>query len=162
MLEPLSPPYHPDVAETLTRLMGRRTDVEPLRLFRTIAHHPELLDGFRKLGATMLSFGRLSDLERETVIQHMTRRSGADYERGVHIALFGEIAPPYSERQQVLVRMVDELHETSTLTDATRADLAAGWAEDERVELLCLAGFYKLVSFVCNAAELEPEEWASV
>ena len=160
MIEPREPPFEPEIVETLARLMGRN-DVEPLRLFRTIAHHPALLDRFRQIGSTMLSFGKLTDLERETVIQHMTARSGADYERRIHEVAFGPIAPPYSERQKTLMRMVDELHETSTLTDETRAALRDGWSEEERVELLCLCGFYKLVSFVCNAAELENEAWAA-
>jgi hypothetical protein len=162
MIEPLEAPFAPEVAESLDRLMGRAPGVEPLRLFRTIAHHPDLLERFRQIGSTMLSFGKLEDLERETVIQHMTARSGADYERLIHEVVFGPAGPPHNERQQTLMRMVDELHETSTLTDETRDALAAGWSDEQLVELLCLAGFYKLVSFICNAAELAPEEWASV
>jgi 4-carboxymuconolactone decarboxylase len=160
MIEPREPPYEPAVAESLRKLMAG-TDAEPLRLFRTIAHHPELLDRFRQIGTTMLRFGRLDALERETVIQHMTARSGAEYEHGVHVALFGVPGPPYSGRQELLIAMVDELHETSTLSDELRERLRAEWTEAELVELLCLCGFYKLVSYVCNAAALEPEAWAA-
>lgn len=61
-------------------------DAEPLALFRTIAHHPELLDRFRQIGSTLLSFGRLAADERETMIQRTTARCGASYEWGVHAA----------------------------------------------------------------------------
>jgi len=37
-----------------------------------------------------------------------------------------------------------------------------GETSSQRVELLRLCGLYKLVSSVCNAAELKHEEWAAV
>src|SRR5437764_9440389 len=86
-LAPLNPPYEPEIADTLRRLMGP-VDAEPLNLFRTIAHHPELLDRFRQTGATMLSFGRLAAADRETVIHRTTARCGAGYEWGVHAVAF--------------------------------------------------------------------------
>src|SRR5436189_237339 len=77
-MEPLEPPYEPEVADALRRLMGS-DEVEPLKLFRTIAHHPQLLDRFRQIGSTVLSFGRLEAIDRETVIHRTTARCGASY-----------------------------------------------------------------------------------
>jgi hypothetical protein len=57
-LAPLDPPYEPKVDDALKRLMGP-VDAEPLNLFRTIAHHDALLDRFRQIGSSLLSFGRL-------------------------------------------------------------------------------------------------------
>ena len=47
-INPLEPPYPPEVAETLRRMMP--PDVEPLRLFRTVAHNPAVLERFRTIG----------------------------------------------------------------------------------------------------------------
>ena len=175
-LAPLDEPYEPEVANTLRRLMGADA-IEPLKLFRTIAHHPQLLDRFRQTGSTMLSFGRLPDTDRETVIHRTTARCGAGYEWGVHAVAFagplgldeewlaatwrgapGDFADP---GQALLVQAVDELHDTATLTDTTWARLREGYDDAQLVELVCLAGFYHLVSFVCNAFAVEPESYAA-
>lgn len=176
-LEPLSPPYPPAVDDALRRLMGP-VDAEPLALFRTIAHHDALLDRFRSTGATMLSFGRLAADERETLIQRTTARCGAGYEWGVHAAVFAPALglgeawlaatwagtaddPAFTDRQRILVRLADELHDTGRVGDALWAELAEGWPSDQLVEAVCVAGFYHLVSFVCGTFTVEPEPWSA-
>jgi 4-carboxymuconolactone decarboxylase len=168
-LAPLEPPYEPAVADALKRLMGA-VDAEPLKLFRTIAHHDVLLDRFRQIGSSLLSFGRLPAAEREVVIHRTTALCGAGYEWGVHATVFARDAGVDAEalwrgdvpdgRAGVLVRLCDELHETATVSDELWAQLRAGWPDDQLVELVCLAGFYHLVSFACNAFAVEPEMWA--
>jgi 4-carboxymuconolactone decarboxylase len=175
-LAPLDPPYDPEIAEALVRLMGSR-DVEPLKLFRTIAHHPALLDRFRQIGSTMLSFGLLPDAEREVLIQRTTARCGAAYEWGVHAAVFAPQLglddewlratwagdaddPAFTPRQALLIRFCDELHDGAAVSDDTYAALREAYDDDQLVELVCLAGFYHLVSFACGTFAIEQEEWA--
>jgi alkylhydroperoxidase family enzyme len=176
-LEPRTPPYEPAVADALARLMGAASDREPLALFRTIAHHDQMLQRFRQIGSALLSFGRVEPADREIVIHRTTARCGAAYEWGVHAALFAPRVglsddvlratwagatddPAFGERQAPLVWMCDELHDDGALTDATWAALRERYADDELVELVCLAGFYHLVSFVCGAFAVEAEPWA--
>ena len=176
-LAPLEAPYPEGVEDTLKRLMGP-VDAPPLALFRTIAHHDVLLERFRQIGSSLLSFGRLDATDRETVIHRTTARCGAGYEWGVHAVAFagplglGEdwLAATWSgdaddaaftARQALLVRAVDELHDTSAWSDATWAELREAYADDQLVELACLVGFYHLVSFVCRAFAVEPEPWAA-
>jgi hypothetical protein len=176
-LAPLSPPYAEETATALRRLMGAAADREPLALFRTLAHHDALLERFRQVGSALLSFGRLDPADRETVIHRTTARCGAAYEWGVHAALFAPATgrgpdwlratwtgsaddPAFSPRDAVLVAMCDELHDDAALSDATWAALREAYADDELVELICLAGFYHLVSFACGAFAIEPETWA--
>jgi hypothetical protein len=177
-LPPLEPPYAPEVADALARLMGHRLDAPPLALFRTLAHHDALLERFRQVGSSLLSFGRLDAADRETVIQRTTARCGAGYEWGVHAAAFAPALglgedwlratwtgtagdPAFTPRQALLVAACDELHDTGALTDATWAGLREAYADDELVEVVCLAGFYHLVSFACGAFAIEPEPWAA-
>ena len=152
-------------------------DGEPLALFRTLAHHDALLDRFRQVGSSLLSFGRLDGADRETVIHRTTARCGAAYEWGVHAALFAPAMgrdaawlaatwsgaaddPAFDARDALLVRMCDELHDDATLSDATWSALRAAYTDDALVELVCLAGFYHLVSFACGAFAIEGETWA--
>jgi 4-carboxymuconolactone decarboxylase len=68
--------------------------------------------------------------------------------------------PAWSPRQALLVRLADELHDSSTVSDGLWAELAAGWDEDQLVELFATAGFYHLVSFLANGLGVEREEYA--
>jgi 4-carboxymuconolactone decarboxylase len=175
-LQPLTAPFEPEIAESLRRLMGP-IEAEPLALFRTIAHHPALLERFRQTGSTLLSFGRLPDADRETIIHRTTARCGAAYEWGVHAVTFAA-ALGLDERwlsatwngdpddfgdpgQALLVRFADELHDTATVGDATWAALRERYDDAQLVELVCLAGFYHLVSYMCRAFVVAPEPWAA-
>ena len=174
-IAPLEPPYEPEVETALGRLMGG-VDAEPLALFRTVARHGALLERFRQTGSTLLSFGRLDAIDRETVIHRVTARCGAEYEWGVHAVAFA--APlgldeawlaatvdggpsDFEPRQGLLVALVDELHDTATVSDELWARLAATWSEEQLLELLALVGFYHLVSFICNGAGVALEPWAA-
>jgi 4-carboxymuconolactone decarboxylase len=176
-LAPLDPPYTDEISSDLERLMGAARDVEPLALFRTIAHNPIMLGRFRQIGSSLLSFGSLEAEDRELVIHRTTARCGAGYEWGVHARIFagplglgedwlratwhgdaGDAA--FSPRHQLLARAVDELHDTGAWSDETAAALRTELDDARLVELVCLVGFYHLVSFCCGAFALEPEPWA--
>jgi alkylhydroperoxidase family enzyme len=173
-IAPLDPPYEPKIEETLGRLMGG-VGAEPLALFRTIARHEPLLERFRQTGSTLLSFGRLDAIERETVIHRVCARCNAEYEWGVHAVVFAAglglderwlaatlrgAAPDFGPRQGLLVALVDELHDTATVSDELWAQLAATWSDEQLLELLALVGFYHLVAFICNGVRVPLEPWA--
>ena len=87
-IEPLSPPYEPDLERLLVRMTGRE-DIEPLKLFRTLAVHEEITSRMRPLGAALLAHPTIDPRDREIVIHRMTARCGAEYEWGVHAVAFG-------------------------------------------------------------------------
>jgi 4-carboxymuconolactone decarboxylase len=172
-LAPLDPPYDPDVARTLSRMMP--PGQEPLKLFRTIAHNRHILDKLRSTGSYLLNFGTLDPADRELVIQRTCARCGCEYEWGVHAAVFGSQVDligdklaatvtggpddqAWTGREARLVALVDELHDTGNVTDATWEALAADYDEAQLVELVALAGQYHAVSFMANALGVEREE----
>jgi alkylhydroperoxidase family enzyme len=174
-LAALDPPYDPDLDRTLTRMMP--PGQEPLKLFRTVAHNRHVLDKLRSTGAYLLNFGTLDAADRELVIQRTCARCGCEYEWGVHAAVFGlqvgltgaklaatvTAAPPdstWSERESLLVTLVDELHDTGNVCDATFAALAGHYDEAQLVELVALAGQYHVVSYLANALGVELEDAA--
>jgi 4-carboxymuconolactone decarboxylase len=176
-ISPLEPPYAPDVAETLRRMMP--ADVEPLRLFRTVAHNPAVLERFRTIGAYILNFGRVEPLDREVLLHRTCARCGCEYEWGVHAVAFGRPLgmseeqlrstvlggpddPVWSDRQRLLVRLADELHETATVSASLWTELSDNWDSAQLIELIATAGFYHLVSFTANAARVEPEPFAEL
>ena len=105
--------------------------VEPLKLFRTVAHNQHVLDALPQHRApTCSTSARVDPLEREILIHRTCARCGCEYEWGVHAAVFaravgltdeqleatvngGADDPRWSERQSLLVRLADELHDTA-------------------------------------------------
>lgn len=173
-LEPLEPPYDETIGRTLERLMGG-VGVEPLVLFRTIAHNPALLDKLRSTGTYLLNFGTLEPIEREIVILRTCARCGSEYEWGVHVALFASSVgltdqqasatvtddDAWTKRQSLLVRLVDELHDDNTVSEELWAHLRAEWTPAQLVELVTLVGQYHAISFVTNAFALTPESFGA-
>jgi alkylhydroperoxidase family enzyme len=172
---PLEEPYAPEVAETLRRMMP--AGVEPLKLFRTVAHNPAILERFRTTGAYILNFGSVEPLDRELVIHRTTARCGCEYEWGVHAVAYGRPLgltdaqlratvhgpvddPVWSPRQAMLVGLVDQLHDSGCVTDELWAELTREWDTGQLVELVATVGFYHFVSFTANAFEVESEDYA--
>jgi alkylhydroperoxidase family enzyme len=169
----VSPPYAQELEASLKKWMPKDSALEPLVLFRTIARHPLLSERMRSLGAAFLGKGTLPMRVRELVILRTCARCRAEYEWGVHAAAFAAAAgldeamvaatwadrPPEGE-DGVVVKAADELHDEGTIGEDTWAALAARFDEAQLLELLALAGFYHLISFVVNGARLSPEPWA--
>ena len=178
-IAPLSPPYEPDVATSLAKWMPPGSALEPLKLFRTLYQNPQISSRMRPLGAGILgSQSSIDPREREIVIDRTCARCGCEYEWGVHVAAFGAAVglaeaqledtvsgtvanALWSEREQVLIRLVDELHETATVSDALWEQLVAHWSTAQILELLIMVGWYHLIAFVANAAHVENEPWAA-
>ena len=146
--------------------------VPPLVLFRTLAVNERVFSRFMAGG--LLDRGSISLRDREVIIDRTCFRCGSEYEWGVHIAFFGERAgfcerdvrdlcerdveaTTLSAHDRVLLRLADELHDTSTVSDALYQELEREWTAEQIIELIVLAGFYHLVSFVTNGLGLPLE-----
>ena len=144
----------------------------PLNIFRTIARNEPLARGFLALGGHLLRGEGLPAREREIVILRTGWRAQSEYEFGQHttiglgvgltakeVAWLADVGEPkWSKKDAALVAMVDELCYEDAVSDATWALLAKQWSEEQLLELLVLAGYYRLVSGVLNGAgvALEP------
>lgn len=176
---PLAPPYDPEIAEALARWMPPGSGLEPLTLFRTLYQHPQLGSRMRPLGAGILGTqSTLDPHEREILIDRTCARCECEYEWGVHVAAFGSavgLAPAqledtasatadktlWSERECALIRLVDELHETATISEGLWEQLVANWSVAQLLELIIVVGWYHLISFVANAVCVDLEPWAA-
>jgi alkylhydroperoxidase family enzyme len=177
-IAPLQPPYEPDVEQMLVKWMPPNSGLEPLALFRTLTVHDDLSSRMRPLGAGILGHGRIEARERELIILRACARAGAEYEWGVHATAFGvsvglngaEIAatasasaddPVWSDADAQLIRAVDELHHTNTISDELWSELAERFSDDQLLEIIVAAGWYRLLSYVINAARIDLEPWAA-
>ena len=173
-IAPLESPYSPAVQEALDRIMP--PGVPPLALFRTLAVNERVF--LRVMAGGLLDRGSISLREREIVIDRTCARCGSEYEWGVHVAFFAErvgltaaqvaatcapepAAGAFPERERLLLRLVDALHDRARVDDALWAALRAHWTDPQLVELIALAGFYHLISFVTTALRIPPEPYGA-
>ena len=146
----------------------------PIKLSKLFARYRPMAEAMLGWGSYELSKRlSLSMREREIVIDRTTARCGAEYEWGVHVAFFGErvgltreqIASLtwgtpddtcWSPADRALLSAVDELCDGADISDATWGVLDL--TDEQRLDLMMLAGWYHAISFVARAARvpLEP------
>jgi 4-carboxymuconolactone decarboxylase len=177
-IAPLEPPYDPATEEMLKKWMPPGSPIQPLALFRTLAVHDEMSSRMRAVGAGILGHGRIEPREREIVIHRTCALAGAEYEWGVHALAFGkplgltdeQLAatvrggaddPVWSDGDKLLIRLADELHETCAVSDELWSALVARYRDDQLLELLIIAGWYRLISGVINSLRIAREPWAA-
>ena len=170
-IHPIDPPYAPDLQATFDTLMR---GAPPLLLFRTVARNPRVLD--RMMAGGLLDRGSISLRQRELMILRTCVNCRAEYEWGVHVALFGDKAQWLPEQidsitrgrdedcwsadERLIIRLADQLHISGRVDDELWEELAAHFADDQLIELIMLAGLYHAVSFMVNATGVACEEFA--
>lgn len=146
-------------------------DGKPLNIFSTFAHHPRLLKRFLVLGGFFLGRGLIPERDREVVILRTAWRAGSEYEFGQH-ARIGRAAgltdaevralatesPDLTGNDAVLVRVADEIGSRAVLSDATWEDLTAFYDPRQALEVMMLAGFYRMLAGVLNTVQVELEK----
>lgn len=154
-------------------IVGMEIDGEPLNIFATLARHPELMRRVNALGGRLLGASAIPDRDRELVILRTCRRSGARYEFAHHRAAAqgaGLTAPEIDDLAGDALRLewapsdlariglVDEMCSTGTISDETWAAAMDGSDDRQRIELLFLIGFYRMMAGFVTAVgvELEP------
>jgi alkylhydroperoxidase family enzyme len=173
-IAPLEPPYPDGVDDELRSMMP--PGVPPIALFRTLVRNRSMTQAMRTWGAYELWRQlSLSLRQREIVIDRTCARCGCEYEWVVHVAFFatraglddaqitslthGAPSDPcwIDPGDRLLIEAVDQLHETSDLTDGLWAALADAFDERQLLDLLLLAGWYHAISFVARAARVANE-----
>ena len=171
-IAPVEPPYAPQLQADFDKLMR---GAPPLLLFRTMARNPRVLQ--RMMDGALLDRGSIPLRARELMILRTCARCGAEYEWGVHVAVFGAKAQwtpaqlrssvygraadeCWSEEDRLVMRLADQLHDTSEVDDALWTELSVSFAADQLVELIMLAGLYHAVSYVINATRVQHEAFA--
>ncbi len=174
-IAPAEPPYDADTQKALEKLMPPGMD--PIKIFRTLVHNRDMADRMRVLASGLLNKGTLEPNHREIVLHRTCARCGCEYEWGVHAVFFAQqlgwsaakVAATvhgnandavWSEDESILIRLADELHDTSTISDALWPELASRWSSEQIIELIMVTGMYHLISYICNGLHIELEEFA--
>jgi 4-carboxymuconolactone decarboxylase len=169
----VSPVEHPDAKQQeLLDKAPSAPDGTPLNLMATLAHSPKLLRNVNMMAGYFIWHSTLPAREREIVILRAGGHARSPYELHQHRVIGAECgmtpeeidaaADPSSTyawgpADGALLRFTDELVTTDTVSDETWEGLSA-FTDVERLDLLALVGFYRLVAGVLNWARIEIDE----
>jgi alkylhydroperoxidase family enzyme len=161
----------PEAAEALAKTPQR--DGRALNLFRMFAHNPRLLRRVNALGGAFAVHSSVPQRERELVILRTAGRLACGYEIQQHRTIAATIdidaalvdavvagadVDGLTDGEAALVAMADQLIDRGDVDDATWSALAARWTDAELVELVTMAGFYRMLATVIatTGVPLEP------
>jgi len=163
---PRIPPLDMDALNEQQRVLAQ---LGAANVVRTLARYEDLFPVLT-IGETLLGSGRLSPRDRELAILRVALRTGCAYEWANHAAaaLGGGASEEeiralaidttlWPDADAALLRAVDELCSDNCVSDATWAALAATRDDAEIVELLFVAGFYRMMAGFLNSAGVQPE-----
>jgi len=178
-MEPRIPPVSladadPDTRRLLERLSRLRgDDAAVLNVFGTLANHPTLLREWLGFATYALTKSTLDPRTRELAVLRVGWRCDAPYEWGQHVVVGravglsdddvrrvadGPDADGWTAAEAAALRATDELHDRSTITDATWAALGEHFTPEQVLDLVFLVGNYHIVSFALNACRVERDD----
>jgi alkylhydroperoxidase family enzyme len=161
------------IATVIGRSMGTTA---PPRIFTTLSRHRRLYRPWLRFAGALMPGGKLPRVDSELVILRVAHNCASAYEWGHHERM-GEIAgltaaqvrsaaaedagseAAYDERQRLLLRAADEMHEHRDVSDELWAELSARLSEVELIELCMLIGHYEMLAMTLNALRLQPDEF---
>jgi 4-carboxymuconolactone decarboxylase len=164
-------PVDDDDSAVKARFSGGASPV--LNVVKTIANNPAVFAPWSALARQLAIDGSLPHRERELVILRVGWRCQSVYEFGQHTrfglqaglspeeiaAVTGDVpSGPWTGDERTLLTMVDELIDDDCVSDSTWERLVRRWTSAELVELVLLAGFYRMVSSALNTFGVERED----
>lgn len=175
---PSAPRLHPVTNPTAEQSQvldaaGTRPGRDPLNIFSTMVHNRRVANRAVLLGGAFLGRGTIPGREREIVVLRVGHNASAVYEFGQHVVIGrreglldeeiadlarDELTRDWSAPDRALIAMADELCADDCVGDATWAALAERYTEEQLVELVVLAGYYRMISGFLNSAGVQLDE----
>jgi len=152
----------------LSRRFGRE---EVPEVFTALARSPALFWPWLVFASRLMPYGRLSPVDRETVILRTAWRCRSRYEWAQHVSVGLSVgmrdddivgiargpATGADARVGALLAMCDELVDDRRVSDATWSALARRYDPPRLVELVILAGHYQMLAGFLNTLRLPLE-----
>jgi alkylhydroperoxidase family enzyme len=171
-IPPLADPSD-EVAAFIDKAGLKGPNGDPINIFGTLAHHPDLLRRWMVFAGHVMAKNSLPDRDREILILRTGVRCASRYEFAQHaeialdcnmdtaevLATRGAIDEwPGSAFERVLLTAADELHDQYRISDDTWAALADRYDVRQLMDVVFTCGQYTLVSMFLNTAGVEIDE----
>ena len=163
---PATDDVEPDTASLLE--LVDRPPRGPIPTVGVLAHTPRLFGPFLGWASAIALEGALSKRDHELVALRAIHHCQSEFERVEHaefardagitdaeLALLERAdaadAHEWAEHEAALLRAIDELATSCSISDATWAELARHYTAGQLVEIPFVAGQYTMLSMVANA-----------
>jgi alkylhydroperoxidase family enzyme len=135
-------------------------------IFRVLAHHPRLVKRWTPFAGHILHKQTLPFRDREMLILRIGWLNQAEYEFAQHELIAkkggltdadiasikqGPSAAGWTAHEAALMQAVDDLFETSVVSDATWALLSKTYSTEQLIDAVFTIGQYNLVSWALNS-----------
>lgn len=169
-LAPLEPEQMP---EDIAKMFG---NFPLLNIFRTMAHHPDLMKRWMVFGNHILAQSTLSPRDREIAILRVGSRCRSGYEWAQHVRIAldaglseeeitriheGSAGEGWTDAERALLDATDELVADAFVTDPTWKRLSGHYDTHQLMDLIFTVGQYNLVSMALNTLGVQLEDDAS-
>jgi 4-carboxymuconolactone decarboxylase len=171
-LSPLTADQWDDAARHAVSVMlpeERRNAHDAGTLLSTLVRHPKLTREYLKFSTYLLYGSTLPPRVREQVILRVAHRRGCTYEWSHHVEMGKEVGLTDADIEaartgnadndfdRALICAVDELDETTNLSDQTWAVLSGHLDERQRMDLIFTIGNYIALAMALNTFGVEVE-----
>jgi alkylhydroperoxidase family enzyme len=161
------------LARIVAEIAGRVTPSGPPNIFTTLGQHPRLFRAWLRYSAHLMPFGKLPRRDTELVILRVAWQCRSAYEWHQHVPIAlrvglspDEVAgvadsPPaggFTERQQALLAVSDELLARRALSDSTWSAVQATLGNREVIELCLLIGNYQGLASTIGGLAIQIEQ----
>ncbi|MEA2477947.1 MAG: hypothetical protein QOC87_2146, partial [Actinomycetota bacterium] len=158
---------------TIARVSGRVAGTGPPNLFLTLGRHRGLFRGWLRFAGKLMPGGKLQRRESELVILRVAHLCGSEYEFAHHVRLGRRaglrdmdienvtrqlVDGAWIPREAAILAAVDQLHADRNLDEEAWAALEAHLDEQERIELLMLAGHYEMLATFLRTLRVAQDE----
>jgi AhpD family alkylhydroperoxidase len=156
----------------IARALGVATGGGPPNFATTLGRHRRLFRRWLRFGAALMPGGVLPRSETELVILRVAHNTACEYEwrhherlalavglttEQVHRARDGHTAPGWTQRERLLLRAADELHNERVMSDVLWSELRPLLNDVELIELCMLIGQYEMLAMTLNTLRVEPD-----
>jgi alkylhydroperoxidase family enzyme len=157
----------------IAKLAGVATRGRPPHIFTTLGRHRGLFRRWLWFAGALMPGGKLPREETELVILRVAHNTGSEYEWSQHERIgvraglgeaeisrvrIGPDAPGWSERQELLLRAADEMHDRGRIEDELWAKLSRQFDDVLLIEICMLIGHYEMLAMTLNTLEVQPEK----
>lgn len=172
------PPYSPEQERNIKNNTKFKGGLSPLNLRLALANHVPLGTAFQEIAHKILFESEVNARYREIAIIRTGALTRCEYEWGMHVSIFAEKCSldshliqeltlklswhdfneeNWSKQDLLTVRMTDELHRFSTISDETWTQMTDEWPMEQVIELIMASGVYHMASFFLNSASVPLE-----
>jgi alkylhydroperoxidase family enzyme len=158
-----------DESARLGEKLGIDRPLATSNVFRGLLHSPSAAAGFYEVVNALMFRNKVAARTRELIILRIGWRTGSEYVFCNHVRISRDLGIPdqeilgvrdpqqchaYSKTDRALLHLADDLHEYVEVTRSTWAVLEKSFAPDELVELLLVAGFWRMAPGFLKSAQI--------